>query len=279
MSTAIFRNLRSRARSAAAAVAAIVVSLAAAAPATAQSVYTYTGNPFTLFSCGASSGGGVLNCATPAPTNLLTTYQATDRVTATLSFTQPLPTNLALADVSILPGFQLSMNDGRHTVTYAMAVGKITLVSTDSGGNITAWRLILNTGGADNGGISTQNAAFVADNGTLRCCDPATADFANRIGLAGTWVAPPASPSAAVTALITLINTTELGLTVGQAASLTDKLNNALTSIAAGLNKQAINQLNAFISSVDTAQKTGKMLPDTAATLTAAARAVIAMLT
>ena len=60
------------------------------------------------------------------------------------------------------------------------------------------------------------------------------------------------------------------GLTPG-----TDKLNNALASIQAGLNKQAINQLNAFISSVQSSFKTGKMGAATAITLTAAAIAVL----
>ena len=68
------------------------------------------------------------------------------------------------------------------------------------------------------------------------------------------------------------------GLTTGQVSSLSDKLNNALASINAGQNKQAINQLNAFISSIQTAVKTGKMSSGTGAALIAAANAIIALL-
>jgi hypothetical protein len=55
-------------------------------------------------------------------------------------------------------------------------------------------------------------------------------------------------------------------------------LNNALASIQAGLNKQAINQLNAIISSVQSSLKTGKMSLATANTLIGAANAIIAVL-
>ena len=78
--------------------------------------------------------------------------------------------------------------------------------------------------------------------------------------------------------LVTLVNGTELGLTVGQVNGLTDKLNNILASISAGLNKQATNQLRSFVNSVESAHKTGKMLASTAATLVAAANAIIALL-
>jgi hypothetical protein len=81
-----------------------------------------------------------------------------------------------------------------------------------------------------------------------------------------------------VTALIAKLSDPSLGLTSAQISSLTDKLNNALASINAGLNKQAINQLNAFISSVQSSQKTGKISASTANTLIAAASAIIAVL-
>jgi hypothetical protein len=62
------------------------------------------------------------------------------------------------------------------------------------------------------------------------------------------------------------------------AANLTDKLNNALASIQAGLDKQAINQLNAFISSVQSSVKTGKMSIPAGNTLINDAEAIIAAL-
>jgi hypothetical protein len=59
---------------------------------------------------------------------------------------------------------------------------------------------------------------------------------------------------------------------------LTEKLTNALASIPQGANKQAVNQLNAFINSVQSWQKTGKVSSGTATTLIAAANAIIAVL-
>lgn len=82
---------------------------------------------------------------------------------------------------------------------------------------------------------------------------------------------------AALTA-IDLLSDPSLALTQGQIASLTDKLNNVNASILAGLNKQAVNQLNAFISAVQTYWKNGKISSATAATLTAAANAIVAVL-
>jgi uncharacterized repeat protein (TIGR03803 family) len=84
------------------------------------------------------------------------------------------------------------------------------------------------------------------------------------------------TPSVAVTNLITLLSS--LGLTRGQINSLTDKLQNALLSIQQGLNAQAINQLNAFLNSVQAALGSGKISASTADTLIAAANAIIAML-
>ena len=251
-----------------------------AASATAQAVYQYTGNPFTLFSCGPSSSGtGTLLCSSPAPTNPNTSYTATDKVTATLSFAAPLPANRALVEVRDLAGFQLTMSDGRHTVSNAVQNGMITLVATDAAGAISSWRLIINTGGSDNGGIATQKWDFVSDSGTLRCCDPTVSgDLARNANLAGAWTSGPPSPAAAIVNLAAMVSSPELALTAGQVSSLTDKLNNALASIQAGLNKQAINQLKAFINSVESAQKNFKMNAQTAATLIAAANAIIAML-
>jgi len=87
-------------------------------------------------------------------------------------------------------------------------------------------------------------------------------------------------PAQAVTNLINLISNPNSGLnlTSGQINSLTDKLTNALASIQAGLNGQAINQLQAFINSVETSLKTGKISAQTASTLINAANAILAVL-
>ena len=67
-------------------------------------------------------------------------------------------------------------------------------------------------------------------------------------------------------------------LTPGPINSLTDKLLNALASVEQGANKQAINQLTAFINSVESWLKTGKVSSQTASALIAGANAIIAVL-
>lgn len=281
-------TLRGIARRAAATLATAVVGVLAlpATSAFAQAVYTYTGNPFTLFSCGPSvdpnTGAvtGTLDCSTPAPTNPNTSYVVTDRVTATLTFTNLLPASMPLTEISGLAGFQLTMNDGQHTVAYGDAVGRITKVATDASGQITQWQLVLNTGGTANGGIDTINfGTNIVDIGVLACCDPTVqGNLALNLSMPGTWSSGAPSPATLTTNLIGTVSNPLLGLTSGQVNSLTDKLNNALASIQAGLNKQAINQLNAFVSSVQTYLKNGKVSTQTATTLTNAANAIIAAL-
>lgn len=273
------RNPFSLLRSALVGFALACVGLAGAVPAAAQAIYQYTGNPFTLFSCGPSSGGGTLLCSSPAPSNPYTSYTATDFVSATLTLSAALPPNMALTDVRTLAGFELTMSDVRHTVSNLAQAGMAAEIATDASGNIYRWRLIINTGGIDNGGIATQNAQFISDSGTLRCCDPTVSgDLARNSNLAGTWTSGPASPAAALQNLKTMVASPELALSAGQVNSLTDKLNNALVSIQGGQNKEARNQLNAFIASVEASKKIGKMSAQTAATLITAASAISAML-
>jgi hypothetical protein len=252
-----------------------------AQPAAAQAVYHYKGNPFTLFSCGPTSDNtATLDCSTPSPTNAFTSYTATDFVAATLTLGAALPASMVLQDVRAFAGFQLTMNDGHQTLNNTQAVGLAAEVSTDASGQINAWRLIINTGGVNNGGIATINKGTgVIDSGTLACCDPTVSgNLALNFNMPGTWDSGSPSPAAAVTSLIAMVSNPILGLSSGQVGSLTDKLNNALASIQAGLNKQAINQLNSFIGSVQNSQKTGKISAQTATTLITAANAIIAML-
>jgi hypothetical protein len=188
--------------------------------------------------------------------------------------------NFALQDVRALPGFQLTMDDGQHTVTNADAVGMFAEVATDATGQISQWRLVINTGGIDNGWIATINfATNVFDSGTLACCDPTVSgNLAENLSMPGTWSSGTPSPVSLVTNLINLVSNPLIELSNGQPNSLTDKLNNVLTSIQAGQNKQAINQLNAFNHSVQAWQKTGKISAQTAGTLVTAANAIIAVL-
>lgn len=251
----------------------------------AQTTYTYTGNPFTLFSCGlAVPGPGTALCSTPGP-NSLTSYTATDFVSGTLTFTDPLPASMSLQDVTGLAGFQLTLNDGQHTVTNAITQGLIVQVSTDASGNIASWWIVMNTGYPLNGDISTDNfsnATFgtnVTDNGDL--ADPGgtvPGNFAYNFNSPGVWTNGAINPATLTTNLIHLINNPLLQLTVGEGSSLTDKLINVQVSIQAGQNKQAKNQLGAFVSSVQTYLKTGKISAQTATTLTNAATAIVALL-
>jgi hypothetical protein len=263
-------------------VAAVYTLVAlAATPAGAQTTYQYDGNPFTLFSCGPhSSGSGTLLCATPGP-NQNTSYLATDHVTATLVLDAPLSPNMPLQDVRSFPGFSLTMNDGRHTVTNLIAVGMFAEVATGPNGEITSWHLVINTGFPLNGGIATSNYTFVSDSGTLSCCDPTVhGDTALVFNNPGTWTTDtaPSGPSEAIADLIGIVGAPSTGLTAGQISSLTDKLNNALASIDAGLNKQAVNQLLAFINAVQSSVKNAKMSASTAQSLIDAANAIIAVL-
>jgi len=88
------------------------------------------------------------------------------------------------------------------------------------------------------------------------------------------------TPAQLVTNLMDLVSNPNSGLnlTTGQINSLVDKLNNVLASIQAGLNGQAVNQLTAFINSIQSSVKTGKMSSQTANTLISAANAIIASL-
>jgi hypothetical protein len=249
--------------------------------AAAQAVYQYKGNPFTLFSCGPTADGqATLDCSTPYPTNVYTSYTAADYVSATLSFTSALPANMAVQDVKALAGFQLTLRDQHQTLTMADAVGSLVEVGTNASGQISQWRLVINTGGLNNGGVATvSKGTSNFDQGVLACCDPTVSgNLALNFGSPGTWSAGAPSPAAAVTSLIGVVSNPVLNLTPGQVSSLTDKLNSALASIQAGLNKQAINQLSAFVSAVQTYQKNGKMSAQTATTLVTAANAIIAML-
>jgi hypothetical protein len=243
------------------------------ASAYAQAVYQYTGQPFTRFSCGPNANNtATATCiGAPAPGNPLTSYLSTDFVAATLTLTSPLPANMALTDIRGFAGFQLTLSDGRQTLTNPMdTVGMFAQVATDATGNIASWRFAL-------GGIATRNTPDVQDSGALACCHPTVpGDLAFNQNLPGSW--GPAGPAAAVRHLTTVVASAALTLTAGQVNSLSDKLTNVLASIEAGLDKQAINQLNAFISSVETAGRLGKMSPQAAARLIGDARAIIVML-
>jgi hypothetical protein len=251
-------------------------------PAVAQTTYNYKGNPFTGFSCGPNADdSATMDCSTPAPTNTYTSYTATDFVSATLTLGSPLPANFTLQDVRTFSGFTLTMNDGQHTVTVADALGGMFAeVSTDASGQINQWRFVLNTGGAENGGIATINeGASVFDQGVLACCDPTVSgNLADNFSMPGIWSGGAVSPAAAVTNLINVVANPLLGLTHAQITGLTDILKGALLSINAGRSKLAVAELNAFIAAVRILRGIHQISASTANTLITAAQAIVPLL-
>ncbi len=170
--------------------AALLASLSIPATGLAQTTYHYTGHVFTEFSCGPNGDGtATAICTTPAPANSHTSYRLSDFVSAALSFAAPLPASLPMQDVTSRPGFALTLNDERQTLAAAAAAGLIVELSTDPGGQINAWRIVLNTGGALNGGITSINSAqTIEDSGALACCDPAVSgNFGFVLNAPGTW--------------------------------------------------------------------------------------------
>lgn len=262
--------------------APVLTALILSGAASAQVTYTYTGNVFQYFSCGlSSSGNGTAGCQNePAPGNPLTTYTATDKVTATLTFTSALPANMPFGDVTSLPGFQLSLSDGQQTLTSVAHPTLTTVkVSTDANGNINSWEVFIDAGNPADSSIQTNNfSGVVIDQGVLACCDPQISGNLALNFSAGSWSNGSATPSGMVMNLMQSLSDPALGLTTGQINSLMDKLNNVLLSIQAGADKQAINQLNAFVSSVQSSEKNGKVSQSTASTLTQDASGIIAVL-
>jgi hypothetical protein len=238
---------------------ACVALVCSALPLAAQATYQYTGQPFTLFSCG-SSGTGTLDCQNdPAPGNSLTSYTATDHVSATLTFNGPLAANLNYQDVTSLAGFKLTMNDGHQTLT-TPAAGVIAKVSTDGSGQIIGpWLLVINLGNAADSGIASENEPpvnpFVQDQGTLACCDPAIqGDIGVNQHLPGTWGNNQPTPAQMVTDLITTVQQMKIPL---QGTSLTDQLQQVATDITVQ-NGLACQDLNGFANHV--AAQNGKKI-------------------
>ena len=99
---------------------------------------------------------------------------------------------------------------------------------------------------------------------------------ARRAGAPFVYYAVRLDPSdAAVGIVIASLSDPSYALSGGQINALTDKLTNALQSIRQGFFKQAINQLNAAIGSIQVAVSNGKMSGATAQALTAAINAII----
>ena len=123
-------------------------------PAKADTVYTYTGKPFTIVS---------------AP------YATTDFVSGTLTLATPLAPNLPLSDVTGIDS--LSLSDGVQTLSFAMSPPLESIkVSTDASGKITGWYVFLGLSATHY--ISTQDTPIItADAGSLSSTQQADNDM------------------------------------------------------------------------------------------------------
>ena len=150
----------------------------------AQFEYQYEGNFFDLFSCDSISF-----CPTADPA--FTSYTTADFVRVSLILDARLPGNLQLQDVTTLPGFSLTINDGQQELTFPTEV----LISTDGRGNIIApWSVISNGPVPPNNGIATLNwpgGRGIGDVGTLSAPTTPFPDIPRDQGLVsgspGTW--------------------------------------------------------------------------------------------
>jgi hypothetical protein len=226
------------------------------------------------FSAGASNGcsvsGTTVSVTNASGTCSLTATKAGD-ATYNQATSAPFAVTLVKADQSALTV------TGPSSVTFGT-----TGTAAASGGSGTG-ALTFSAGASTGCSVSGTSVSVINANASGTCSLTATkagdANYNQATSSSFTVTLLPATGAGPlVTALIAKLSDPSLGLTSAQISSLTDKLNNALASINAGLNKQAINQLNAFISSVQSSQKTGKISASTANTLIAAASAIIAVL-
>jgi hypothetical protein len=107
-----------------------LLGLTAISPASlADTIYTYTGNNFTT----------IFNAPAPVPTG---TYNTSMSVSGNFTLANSLAPNLSEIDITT-DVLSFSFFDGRSTLTNINAPMDSFLVSTDAGGNITAWLISL----------------------------------------------------------------------------------------------------------------------------------------
>ena len=153
-----------------------LLMVALAGPGYAEVVYKYEGQKFDTFSTPSS-------------------YTTNDRVTATLTLSQPLPPNLHLEDIRNYPGFGLTMSDGHQTLQLLPNTSGEALVSTDVNGQITVPRsFFINCCLNPNNGIATivyPELRGMFDQGTLSAPNGSFPDLPRDQGsvfsLVGIW--------------------------------------------------------------------------------------------
>ncbi|HEU5296233.1 MAG TPA: hypothetical protein VFU71_15750 [Burkholderiaceae bacterium] len=161
------------------------------------------------------------------------------------------------------------------------------VVGTSTIGNDAAFHGFLWTGNIVNGGtmvdlnsrINATSGWEIVDARAINNRGQIVAHGRRQGGDPFTYYALRLDPSdTAVDVVIASLADPAYGLTGGQINALTDKLQNVITSIQMGLFKQAINQLNSALNSIQIAVSGGRMSPATGQALTASINAIIATL-
>jgi hypothetical protein len=149
---------------AAAAAASVAIAAFGASQARAGVIMTYTGNPFT-------NVGGV--------------YNTSDRITGTVDLAAPLGANLSTANVNPV---SFSFNDGVKTETDQNVNSYQFLFSTDAGGNLTGWYIVVdNAIGPGSPVIQVANdLGIVVDEGYYALIGPSV-DYGTNQWSPGTW--------------------------------------------------------------------------------------------
>lgn len=126
--------------------------------ASAETVYTYTGKPFTIVE---------------------SPYTTSDFVTATITTATPFAANLPIGNYFV---DSLTMSDGQQSIAVSPTLPLFTIqIGTDSHGDIALWNLFL--GNSAENFVSSQNAdRIVGDIGSLTANQQADND-----GTPGLW--------------------------------------------------------------------------------------------
>jgi hypothetical protein len=158
------------------------------------------------------SNGSLLNCTTQttyqytgiqfSSGNAHVQYTTSDRVIASMTFSQALPASMNNIAVTTLPGFVMTMSDGVQTLATGSNVQSLGTVNTDSIGNIIYWSLTNETppGSTTGSAVNTQNeaaqnegaidTAFINLGNAEDCIDPPTGpmtDCGANSGTPGSW--------------------------------------------------------------------------------------------
>ena len=155
----------------------------------ANTIYTYTGNPFTTIIDNASTSG---------------TYTTSMNVSVALEFTAPLVANQPLGPVTPV---HWSFSDGRRVLNDVNSnISSHNAVQTDGSGKIQTWDLQAILAGTDDF-IETSNIPFppvgIGDSATLGCLICGTADEASSTA-PGSWAITTPEPNSLILTLLGL---------------------------------------------------------------------------